>query len=72
MRVAQMPVGPLGRLVAVGQTVDEPVLDRLAHGVGRIEGSTWFDGYRRSFDAVWETATPIAELEGQQRQSLVG
>lgn len=22
----------------------------------RIEGSTWFDGYRRSFDAVWETA----------------
>jgi transcriptional regulator with XRE-family HTH domain len=24
----------------------------------RIEGSTWFDGYRRSFDAVWETALP--------------
>ncbi len=22
----------------------------------RIQGSTWFDGYRRSFDAVWETA----------------
>jgi transcriptional regulator with XRE-family HTH domain len=22
----------------------------------RIEGSTWFDGYRRSFDEVWETA----------------
>lgn len=22
----------------------------------RIEGSTWFDGYRRSFDGVWETA----------------
>lgn len=22
----------------------------------RIEGSTWFDGYRRSFDAVWDTA----------------
>lgn len=22
----------------------------------RIEGSTWFDGYRRSFDQVWETA----------------
>lgn len=25
----------------------------------RIQGSTWFDGYRRSFDAVWETAVPI-------------
>ena len=24
----------------------------------RLEGSTWFDGYRRSFDAVWETAQP--------------
>jgi transcriptional regulator with XRE-family HTH domain len=24
----------------------------------RIEGSAWFDGYRRSFDAVWETALP--------------
>lgn len=24
----------------------------------RIEGSTWFDGYRRSFDAVWDTASP--------------
>ncbi len=24
----------------------------------RIEGSSWFDGYRRSFDAVWETARP--------------
>ncbi|MBA8793666.1 transcriptional regulator with XRE-family HTH domain [Friedmanniella endophytica] len=22
----------------------------------RLEGSTWFDGYRRSFDAVWDTA----------------
>jgi hypothetical protein len=29
----------------------------------RIEGSTWFDGYRRSFDAVWETAVPITEAE---------
>jgi transcriptional regulator with XRE-family HTH domain len=24
----------------------------------RIEGSTWFDGYLRSFNAVWETALP--------------
>jgi len=24
----------------------------------RIEGGTWFDGYRRSFDDVWETALP--------------
>jgi transcriptional regulator with XRE-family HTH domain len=24
----------------------------------RIEGSTWFDGYVRSFDAVWDTALP--------------
>ena len=38
----------------------------------RIEGSTWFDGYRRSFDAVWETAIPISELEREQRQSLAG
>ncbi len=22
----------------------------------RVEGSAWFDGYRRSFDAVWDTA----------------
>ena len=38
----------------------------------RIEGSTWFDGYRRSFDAVWETAIPIGELEAEQRQSPAG
>jgi hypothetical protein len=37
-----------------------------------VEGSTWFDGYRCSFDAVWETATPIGELEREQRQSLAG
>jgi hypothetical protein len=37
----------------------------------RIEGSTWFDSYRRSFDAVWDTAVPIAELE-RERQSLAG
>jgi transcriptional regulator with XRE-family HTH domain len=24
----------------------------------RIEGGTWFDAYRRSFDDVWETALP--------------
>jgi transcriptional regulator with XRE-family HTH domain len=24
----------------------------------RIEGGIWFDGYRRSFDGVWETALP--------------
>jgi transcriptional regulator with XRE-family HTH domain len=38
----------------------------------RIEGSTWFDGYRRSFDAVWETAIPIGELEAEHRQSPAG
>jgi hypothetical protein len=26
----------------------------------RIEGSAWFDGYRRSFDEVWATALPLS------------
>ena len=38
----------------------------------RIEGSTWFDSYRRSFDAVWETALAITEAEGTPVQSLAG
>ena len=38
----------------------------------RIEGSTWFDSYRRSFDAVWETALPIAEADEAAAQSLAG
>ena len=37
----------------------------------RIEGSTWFDAYRRSFDDVWETAIPIVEAESD-RQAAVG
>jgi len=45
---------------------------RLTVELRRIEGSTWFDGYRRSFDAVWETALPITELEGQETHSLAG
>jgi hypothetical protein len=34
--------------------------------------STWFDSYRRSFDAVWETAIPIAEADEAAVQSLAG
>lgn len=37
----------------------------------RIEGSTWFDAYRRSFDDVWETAIPIDEAEASP-QALAG
>jgi hypothetical protein len=37
----------------------------------RIEGSTWFDSYRRSFDAVWETALPLAEVDAGA-QSIAG
>jgi hypothetical protein len=28
-----------------------------------LKAATWFDSYCRSFDAVWETALPIAEAE---------
>ena len=38
----------------------------------RIEGSTWFDSYRRSFDTVWETAIPITEADQAAVQSLAG
>ena len=31
----------------------------------RIEGSTWFDAYRRSFDAVWDTALPLTDADAQ-------
>ena len=37
----------------------------------RIEGSTWFDAYRRSFDAVWETALPLDEVE-REPQTVAG
>ena len=37
----------------------------------RIEGSRWFDSYRRGFDAVWETALPIAESDAGT-QSIAG
>jgi hypothetical protein len=37
----------------------------------RLEGSSWFDGYRRSFDAVWETAQPWSENR-VVRQPLAG
>ena len=39
----------------------------------RIEGSTWFDAYRRSFDAVWETALPLDEVDAEpQPQTVAG
>lgn len=38
----------------------------------RIEGSTWFDGYRRSFEAVWETAIPVADADAASPQTLAG
>ena len=37
----------------------------------RIEDSTGFDSYRRGFDAVWETALPIAESDAGP-QSIAG
>jgi hypothetical protein len=48
-------------------SVCHPILQLLT-----IEGSTWFDGYHHSLDAVWETALPITELEGQEPQSVAG
>ena len=38
----------------------------------RIEGSTWFDGYRRSFDAVWDTASPLDDAEQRPVQPAAG
>lgn len=33
----------------------------------RIQNSAWFDGYRRSFDAVWETAVTWDPSKGDSR-----
>ena len=38
----------------------------------RIEGSTWFDGYRRSFDAVWDTASSLDDAEQRPVQPAAG
>ena len=62
----------LGRFLDPGTAGAAPASANPVLQLRRIEGSTWFDGYRRSSDAVWETAIPIGELEAEQRQSPAG
>lgn len=69
---ADAPLGDQPPRKSHGGAEDRRLRPTLDFQLRRIEGSTWFDGYRRSFDAVWETAVPMTELEGRESQSLAG